>query len=95
MKIGEIANQSWLKIMDQKQESRQTSFSSYLKDALNQTAYLENQARVAATDLVVGDATQIHQVMIAYEKAYLALGLTIEIRNKMLEAYHEIMRIQM
>ena len=38
---------------------------------MNQTAYLENQARVAATDLVVG-GNEMHQVMIAYEKAYLA-----------------------
>lgn len=94
MKIGEVSNQNWLRIGGQEQQPK-TSFSSYLNDALNQVGSLENQARTAAENLAVGDATQIHQVMIAYEKASLALDLTIEIRNKMLEAYHEIMRIQM
>jgi flagellar hook-basal body complex protein FliE len=96
LKIGEVANQNWLKIGGQGQEQQpQTSFSDYLKDALNQVTSLENQAGAAAQELAVGDETQIHQVMIAYEKASLALGLTIEIRNKMVEAYQEIMRIQM
>jgi flagellar hook-basal body complex protein FliE len=73
----------------------ETSFSSYLRDALNQVGSLENQARAAAKDLAVGDGSEIHRVTIAYEKASLALSLTIEIRNRIVEAYQEIMRIQM
>jgi len=96
LKIGEVSNQDVFHLGTQGQEKRpETSFSSYLQNALNQVSSLENDARMAAQSLAAGDAAQIHQVMIAYEKAYLALGLTIEIRNKMVEAYHEIMRIQM
>lgn len=96
MKINELSQANWLKIGGQ--ESKQypeVSFSSYLKDALNQVGSLENQAHNAAADLAIGDASQIHQVMIAYEKASLALSLTVEIRNRVVEAYQEIMRIQM
>lgn len=96
MRINEVSPGSWFKIGDQESEVRpEIPFASYLKDALNQVGSLENQARAAAMDLAVGDMSQIHQVMIAYEKASLALSLTIEIRNKMVEAYQEIMRIQM
>jgi len=77
------------------EQQPEVSFSSYLKEALNQVAYLEEQAHSAAIDMAVGDASQIHQVMIAYEKASLALSLTIEVRNKLVEAYQELMRIQM
>jgi len=96
LRIDEVSNASWLKIGGQETELHpETSFSNYLRDALNQVGSLENQARNAAADLAVGDASQLHQVMIAYEKASLALSLTIEIRNKIVEAYQEIMRIQM
>lgn len=95
MRVGELPHYG-LKIGGQVTElSTETSFSSYLRDALNQVGSLENQARTAAKDLAVGDGSQIHQVMIAFEKASLALSLTIEIRNRMVEAYQEIMRIQM
>jgi len=37
----------------------------------------------------------IHQVMIGMEKANVAFGLTLQVRNKLVEAYQEIMRMQM
>ncbi len=96
MKINAIPHVNVFKIGPHETEQQpEISFSSYLKEALNQVAYLEDQARSAAIDMAVGDASQIHQVMIAYEKASLALSLTIEVRNKLVEAYQELMRIQM
>ncbi len=96
MRVDELTSAGWFKIGSQENDLKpEISFSSYLKDALNQVGYLENQARSAAQAMAVGDGSEIHQVMIAYEKAALALSLTIEIRNKIVEAYQEIMRIQM
>ena len=96
MRISELSQASWLKIGAQESKQHpEASFSSYLKNALNQVGSLENQAHAAAVDLAVGDASQVHQVIIAYEKASLALSLTVEIRNRIVEAYQEIMRIQM
>lgn len=95
MRVGELSQYGFKIGGPVTKQSPETSFSSYLRDALNQVGCLESQARTAAKDLAVGNGSQIHQVMIAYEKASLALSLTIEIRNRIVEAYQEIMRIQM
>jgi flagellar hook-basal body complex protein FliE len=42
----------------------------------------------------IGDIDNIHEVMIAQEKATVALQYTVQIRDKVLEAYNEIMRMQ-
>jgi len=70
------------------------SFGDVLRDAVAQMSSLQKDADVAAERLATGEITDIHQVMIAGEKASLALQMTIQIRNKILDAYHEIMRMQ-
>lgn len=45
-------------------------------------------------DFVTGKVDNIHKVMIAQEKANLALMFTVEVRNKAIEAYKELMRMQ-
>ncbi len=45
--------------------------------------------------LIRGDIDNIHDVMIASQKAELSLSFAIEIRNKLMDAYSEIMRLQM
>ena len=44
--------------------------------------------------LVTGQAADIHQVMVAVEEAGIARDLLLEIRNKVLEGYQELMRMQ-
>lgn len=68
---------------------------SYLKEALGEVDALQKDASFSANNLVLGEEEYLHNTMIAYEKANLALQLTIEVRNKIVEAYQEIMRIQM
>lgn len=74
---------------------KNNSFITYLKDALNKVDYLQKEASFSASKLVLGEEEYLHNTMLAYEKANLALQLTIEVRNKLVEAYQEIMRIQM
>lgn len=71
------------------------SFADYLKNALNEVNQLQQEAARSAMDLAQGAETEIHNTMIAYEKAALALQLTLEVRNRLVEAYQEIMRMQM
>lgn len=71
------------------------SFFSYLKDALNEVDDLQKEAAASGQRLALGDEQYLHNTVIAYEKAYLALQLTIQVRDKIVEAYQEIMRIQM
>jgi flagellar hook-basal body complex protein FliE len=70
------------------------SFGQYLKDALMEVNRLEKQADNLTKKLAAGEDVDIHDVMIATEKANIALQLTIQVRNKAVEAYNEIMRMQ-
>jgi flagellar hook-basal body complex protein FliE len=67
----------------------------YLKEALGTVDNLQKDAASSAERLALGDESYLHNTIIAYEKANLALQLTLEVRNRVLEAYQEIMRLQM
>ncbi|NLW22276.1 MAG: flagellar hook-basal body complex protein FliE [Tissierellia bacterium] len=69
-------------------------FSQFLKDALNKV----NELQLIISDygrlLATGELDNLHDIAIAQEKANISLQLTLGIRNKIVEAYREIMRIQ-
>lgn len=69
------------------------SFQEFLQEALNEVNALQYQSDVAFEQLLTGDI-EFHDAMIIAEKANLALQLTMTIRTKLLEAYQEIMRMQ-
>ncbi|MBM7867104.1 flagellar hook-basal body complex protein FliE [Heliobacterium gestii] len=75
-------------------EGNGKNFSSFLQDALNNVNDLNKQADAAAADLAAGKPIDLHQVVIASEKAGIATQLTLQVRNKVMEAYQEIMRMQ-
>lgn len=69
------------------------SFGSYLEDALNQVANQEQQAKDMSNKFVLGEVN-IDEAMISSQQALLSLQLTTQVRNKVIEAYQEIMRTQ-
>lgn len=79
---------------DNHQETAAKDFSDYLKDALNNVNDLQTQSREATVQMMAGQVEDISDVAIASEKAGLAFQLTLQVRNKVLEAYQEIMRMQ-
>ncbi|TZE83358.1 flagellar hook-basal body complex protein FliE [Calorimonas adulescens] len=81
-------------LLTQKNSVSDNSFADILKDAVKKVNELQNKALDSDLRLSMGDAGQLHDVMIDSVKADLALELTIAIRNKALEAYQEIMRMQ-
>jgi flagellar hook-basal body complex protein FliE len=68
-------------------------FQDYLQDALQEVNQLQQQSDVALNKLLTGEI-EFHDAMIVAEKANLALQLTMAIRTKLIEAYQEIMRMQ-
>jgi len=70
------------------------SFGETLTKAINDVNDLQNEAGKAVTKMVAGEAVDMHDVMIAVEKAKTSFDLLMEIRNKTIDAYREIMRIQ-
>jgi flagellar hook-basal body complex protein FliE len=75
-------------------ESMAKSFRQLLEDSVTQVNDLQAQADTLAQQLATGKAENLHEVMLALHKASLALEFTIQVRNKVIEAYQEIMRTQ-
>lgn len=69
------------------------SFGSYLEDALNQVAAQEQTSKDMSNKFVLGEVN-IDEAMISSQQALLSLQLTTQVRNKVIEAYQEIMRTQ-
>jgi len=70
------------------------SFSALVKDFVGDVNQLQFQANGAIDQLVTGEAGDVHQVMVAVEEASIALDLMLEIRNRVLEGYQELIRMQ-
>lgn len=68
-------------------------FGQVLKQAVERVEQDQKGAAEATTRLVTGQAVDLSEVMIASERANLSLGLALQVRNKLLEAYQEIMRM--
>lgn len=69
-------------------------FGSALKTAIHQVEQLHTDAEQQVTDLLKGDRGDVHNVMIAVEKADIAFQLMMQVRNKIVNAYQEISRLQ-
>lgn len=70
------------------------NFSSVLKDALNDVNKMQINSKEQKELLALGEIDNLHDLSIMSEKADLALQVTMSIRNKVVEAYKEIMRMQ-
>ncbi len=72
-------------------------FSSILDSMLNsvdETNTLQNQAETAAIQFSLGESDNTHDLLIAQTKANTALQYTVAVRDKLLEAYQQIMQMQ-
>ena len=76
------------------QETGSASFGSMLTHSLNEVSQLQAAADNAVDDLATGQQKDIHQTMIALEKADVAFQLLMQVRNKIIAAYETIMRMQ-
>jgi len=65
-----------------------------LKGFLEEVNALQRDAGESVEKLVAGEINDVHEVMVAVEKAGVSFELLMELRNKMIEAYQELMRIQ-
>ena len=74
---------------------RQGDFGQMLQDAIKQVNNDQVASEQMTNKLVTGDVQDVHEVMLAAQKASLSLNLTVEVRNKVIESYQEIMRMQM
>ena len=70
------------------------SFGTYLKDALSEVNQLQLASDHQNKLLAAGEISDVSQVVVAGHKADIALQLTLQLRNRAMSAYQEIMRMQ-
>lgn len=68
-------------------------FGAMLRNALAEVNQTQLESARMDRLLAQGQLTNVHEAVIAAEKATLSLELTVQIRNKLLEAYQEVMRM--
>ena len=71
-----------------------TPFSNLFTDAMGQVNSLENSARATVDGLMTGSGVDVHQAMIATQKADMAFELALAVRNKAVQAYQSVMGMQ-
>lgn len=69
-------------------------FGDLLKHAVEQVNHMQHQAGRLEDAVAQGESVNIHQAVIAGEKAGLSFRLMTQVRNKLVDAYEEIMRMQ-
>jgi flagellar hook-basal body complex protein FliE len=69
-------------------------FADLLTDAVDDVNRLENQAHKAVAGLMTGSGVDVHQAMIATQKASMAFELCLAVRNKAVQAYQQVMSMQ-
>ncbi|WP_409293280.1 flagellar hook-basal body complex protein FliE [Peribacillus sp. SCS-37] len=72
----------------------QSNFASVLKDSIEKINETQKASEQMTTKLAMGENVDLHQVMIASQKAGVTLQAAMEVRNKVVEAYQEVMRMQ-
>lgn len=72
-----------------------TGFGEALNNAIDKLNQTQIQSDKAMQDFLVGDIQDIHQVTIPMQEAKLTMQLAVEVRNKIVEAYQEISRMQL
>lgn len=78
----------------QKDSTPISSFTDALHKAVNDVDKLQHEADQAVTSAQTGGTGSLHEAMIALEKADISFRTMLQVRNKVIEAYQEIMRTQ-
>lgn len=96
-KVSDINNNLFLERANSKKEIEEPaeSFSEVLKKNLDKVNEKQIQSDILTQKMIAGDDdVSIHEVMLAGEEAKISLQLAMQVRNKLVEAYQEISRVQ-
>ena len=73
----------------------QASFGGMVKDVISEAMQSDRAATAAIEDFAVGNIQDVHDVVLAVNKANMAIGLLVEVRNGLIQAYNELSKISM
>jgi flagellar hook-basal body complex protein FliE len=70
------------------------SFGNMLEGLVTSVSGKQAEANALTKQVLLGENDQLHQSVIAMQEASVAFGLMVEVRNKLVESYQELMRMQ-
>lgn len=70
------------------------SFGDFLQDSIGKVNALQSEANVAMEKLASGESQNLHETLLAVEKADIAFRTMNQVRTKVIDAYREIMKMQ-
>lgn len=75
-------------------EKAASPFAGALKESLAMVNDLQREKNAMITSFAAGETQNVHELMISLQKAGLAMSMTAAVRNKAMEAYKELARMQ-
>lgn len=81
-------------VAQSKDKNNELNFKDFLLNAVDHVNKLQMEAQQTTAKLASGQIDNLHEVMIAVEKADIALQFAVQVRNKIIDAYNEVMRMQ-
>jgi flagellar hook-basal body complex protein FliE len=81
-------------IQNKKSKSNSADFENLLKKELNETNEMLSDAKKAETDIATGDVKDLAKASITIQKAELKMKMMLEVRNKAISAYKELLKTQ-
>ena len=97
MEINPVKFQSGFEnfsINKEEENQKAQAFSDMFREKLNDVNELQKDSQAMTASFAAGETDNVHDVMIAAEKAKVAVNLTTAVQTKVLDAYNEIMRLQ-
>ncbi len=99
MALDRINNQNAVGSSNLKNGNSQSSggsgFEQLLKESVNELNQLQIDGEKALSDIATGQVKDLHQAALAINKAESSMKLMLEVRNKAISAYKELLRTQM
>jgi flagellar hook-basal body complex protein FliE len=76
------------------ESSSKSSFIEHLKESIGDVNRMQVDADKLSVDVATGKSGNLHEAMLAMSQAQLGFNFVVQVRNKALEAYNEVMRMQ-
>jgi len=83
------------RLLPPEQTSKPGEFQSVLEGTIQSLSAFQNNAADAVQKFMTGENEELHSTALAVQKAEIAFDLGLQVRNKVVSAYQEIMRMQM
>ena len=92
--ISKISLQNNVEKIGKKESDGGEGFLSVLKDTMNEVNTMQKKGEEAVASIATGSVRDLHQAAITIDKAELSMKMMLEVRNKALSAYKEVLRTQ-